>query len=112
MPIELHSIPVDVHLHVRTWSLPIHTAEAEESPQEGTPSIKDVFIFLTGCDTVPPLGFQGTDCEIDFDSEAVVPTVSTCSLTMRLPRTLPLDFEQFKEKMTFYILGSQGFGQL
>ena len=77
-----------------------------------TPTIRDVFIFLTGCDSVPPLGFGGTERQIEFDDEAVVPRVSTCSLVLFLPTTLPLDYQIFKEKMDFYILSSQGFGQL
>ena len=27
-------------------------------PEEGSPTLKDVMIFLTGCDSVPPLGQQ------------------------------------------------------
>lgn len=49
---------------------------------------------------------------IEFSSELSVPVVSTCSLVLRLPYTLPMEFDTFKEKMDFFILGSQGFGQL
>ena len=67
----------------------------------------DVFIFLTGCDSVPPFGFSGTDRRIEFDDVAVVPRVSTCSLVLSLPIALPRDYQMFKEKMDFYILASQ-----
>lgn len=87
-------------------------ADGREVSPKVTPTIRDVFIFLTGCDAVPPLGFGGTEWQIEFDDEAVVPRVSTCSLVLFLPTTLPLDYETFKDKMDFYIISSQGFGQL
>jgi len=76
------------------------------------PTIRDVFIFLTGCDSVPPLGFSGTLRQIEFDAGAVLPRVSTCSLVLFMPMTMPSDFRVFTEKMDIYILSSQGFGQL
>ena len=79
---------------------------------DGVASLKDIFIFLTGCDHIPPLGFPEVDKTIQFDSDELVPKVSTCSLVLRLPRDLPTEYETIKERMTFYILGSQGFGQL
>lgn len=79
---------------------------------DGMPTLKDIFIFLTGCDTIPPLGFIGADQMIEFDSEEVVPKVSTCSLVFHLPIGLPSEYEDFKERLIFFILGSQGFGQL
>ena len=72
------------------------------------PSMKDILVFLTGCDSIPPLGFGDNSPKIIF-THAVLPTVSTCSLTLRLPLSLPKEFNQFKEKMDFAILGSQGF---
>ncbi len=69
-------------------------------------------MFLTGSDSIPPLGFPDGDCAIEFDHLAVVPTVSTCSLVLRFPMNIPQEYDEFKEKMNFYILGSQGFGQL
>lgn len=80
--------------------------------REVSPTIRDVFIFLTGCDSVPPLGFSGTERQIEFNDGAVVPRVSTCSLVLFLPTSLPSDYQTFKEKMDFYILSSQGFSQL
>ena len=66
-------------------------------------------VFLTGCDSVPPLGFGDVTPEIQFSDDAALPTVSTCSLTFSLPRNFPTEFEQFKEKMELAVLGSQGF---
>ena len=71
--------------------------------------LKDVFICLTGCSEVPPLGFQEAVPKIYFSDTDSLPRVSTCALTFTLPYSLPTDFEEFKEKMTFAILNSQGF---
>lgn len=83
-----------------------------------TPTIKDVMLFLTGCGTVPPMGYGDATPSIMFiandeDEPALsrkLPTVSTCSLTLRFPYYMQqLDVTEFKEKMDFAILGSQGF---
>ena len=76
---------------------------------QSSPTLRDVMVFLTGSDCVPPLGFGDVTPSILFTDDAVLPTVSTCSLTLRFPRTFLSEFEQFKEKMDFVILGSQGF---
>ena len=74
-----------------------------------SPTLKDVFIFLTGCSKVPPLGFQEAVPRISFSDTDSLPRVSTCALTFMLPYSLPTDLEAFKEKMTFAILNLQGF---
>lgn len=89
-----------------------YIADGGEYVEEVRPTIKDIFIFLTGCDSVPPLGFCGAERQIEFDNGAIIPRVSTCTLVLYLPTRLPADYETFKEKMNFYILSSQGFGQL
>ena len=66
-------------------------------------------VFLTGCDCIPPLGFGLAEPSITFSTDAVLPTVSTCSLTLRFPLNFPTKFDLFKEKMDFAVLGSQGF---
>ena len=76
---------------------------------QGSPTLQDVMVFLTGCDSVPPLGFGDVKPSILFTDDALLPTVSTCSLTLRFPRNFPTDFQQFKDKMELVILGSQGF---
>ena len=77
--------------------------------EEGSPTIQDVMIFLTGCDGVPPLGFGDVLPTIEFNSTGTLPTVSTCALTLYLPLNSPTDFEKFKEMMNLAVLGSQGF---
>ena len=74
-----------------------------------SPTLKDVFIFLTGCSEVPPLGFQEAVPRISFSDTDSLPRVSTCALTFILPYSLPNSLEAFKDKMTFAILNSQGF---
>ena len=61
---------------------------------------------------MPPLGYgENVSPSILFVDDAVLPTVSTCSLTFRLP--IDLCDAKFKEKMDLAILGSQGFfGQI
>ena len=73
------------------------------------PTISDVMVFLTGCDTIPPLGFGDADPVIMFSDSGVLPFVSTCCLSITFPRSIPTDFEIFKDKMNLAILGSQGF---
>lgn len=69
----------------------------------------DVFIFLTRCSEVPPLGFLDADPQICFSAVDSLPRVLTCSLTLTMPYSIPSDLEEFKDKMTFTILNSQGF---
>ena len=47
-------------------------------PEEGSPTLKDVMVFLTGCDSVPPLGW---DCpaSIEFTDDVGLPEISTCT---------------------------------
>lgn len=67
-------------------------------------------VFLTGSDSVPPLGFGDVSPTVEFTDEEVLPTVSTCSLSLCFPRSFPsTEYSKFKEKMDFVILGSQGF---
>ena len=58
---------------------------------------------------MPPMGFGDVAPAIMFSDDGVLPKVSTCSLTLTIPRKFPTDLDLFKEKMDFSILGSQGF---
>ena len=66
-------------------------------------------VFLTGCNTIPPLGFGDADPIIIFSDTGVLPCVSTCCLSLTFPRSFPTELEKFKETMNLAILGSQGF---
>lgn len=79
---------------------------------DGSPNLKDVMVFLTGCESTPPLGWGDVEQSIKFlspDGENVLPTVSTCLLILKFPLNFPTDFNVFKDKMDLAILGSQGF---
>ena len=80
-----------------------------DKDNQSSPTLQDVMVFLTGCHSVPPMGFGDVSPAIMFSDDAVLPTVYTCSLTLTLPRNFPTDFHSFKDKMDFSILGSQGF---
>ena len=73
------------------------------------PTLKNVMVFLTGCDVIPAMGYDDVSPSISFMDHGVMPTVSTCLLTFNLPIYFPTDYKQFKEKMDFAILASQGF---
>ena len=79
--------------------------------EQGLPSLKDIMTFLTGCDSIPPLGFSAIP-GIDFTDDEQFPTVSTCSLTLTFSRKMTTTFQNFKEVMDHAILGSEGFGRI
>ena len=83
----------------------VHLGSSNGTP----PTLSDVMVFLTGCDVIPPLGYNGAVPSIKFMTDAVFPMVSICSLTFYILWNFPTDFESFKERMDFAILGSQGF---
>ncbi|CAG9763530.1 unnamed protein product [Ceutorhynchus assimilis] len=82
-----------------------------EDCQEGESSAKleDVFIFATGTDAFPPLGFPVRPKIAFLPENAIFPTVSTCAIELKLP-TSYVSYEEFKDKMDFAILNSNGFG--
>ena len=79
-------------------------------------NLKDLFVFLTGSDRIPPMGFTRKG-KIAFDhrdnsQELRFPSVSTCQPMLQLPMCddLTQDYDSFKEKMNLVVLGSVGFG--
>lgn len=75
-----------------------------------TPS--QILAFVTGAPKVPPMGFPIRPT-ITFisDESLLLPTASTCALTLRLPLAL-VNYEDFKNKLTMAILNTVGFGQV
>ena len=78
-------------------------------------NLKDLFVFLTGSDRIPPMGFTRKG-KIAFDhrdnsQELRFPSVSTCQPMLQLPMCddLTQDYDSFKEKMNLAVLGSVGF---
>ena len=79
-------------------------------------NLKDLFVFLTRSDRIPPMGFTRKG-KIVFDhqdnsQELRFPSVSTCQPMLQLPMCddLTQDYDSFKEKMNLAVLGSVGFG--
>ena len=80
-------------------------------------NLKDLSVFLTGSDRIPPMGFTRKG-KIAFDhrdnSQALCfPSVSTCQSMLQFPMCddLTQDYDSFKEKMNLAVLGSVGFGK-
>ena len=73
-------------------------------------SVGDILKFLSGSSRIPATGFDTTP-KIRFTDEDRLPTVSTCDMSITFPRKMGLlNFEEFKSKLDFCILGSYGFG--
>lgn len=74
-------------------------------------SFEDVLAFTTGAEKVPPAGF---DHKIqiqfyDLEGSSRLPYVSTCALTLSLPRNANPD--KLKEMLLKALQESQGFGK-
>ena len=72
--------------------------------------MQHILVFVSGACTVPPCGF-GKSGSLEFlhGPEAILPTSSTCDITLRIPTCLS-DYDTFKEMMTLGMLGHDGFG--
>lgn len=74
-------------------------------------SLKDILIFITGSDVIPPTGFH-KQLSLSFKhSYDMFPTTSTCDLTLWLP-TVHKSYEDFKESIILGFKGNDGFGNL
>ena len=70
-------------------------------------SLKDVLIFFSGTDTIPPHEFHPT---IVFShGNAILPTASTCDLELRIPATHS-NYVKFRDAMVLGLKGHDGFG--
>ena len=72
--------------------------------------LEDIFIFTSGSDKIPPVGFA-IDPSVTFlyAPSALLPTASTCDLQLRLP-TPHKEYDNFQEYMLLGIKGNDGFG--
>ena len=81
--------------------------------RNGTTScvVRDILIFCSGADRLPPLGFE-RELKIVFVGQEAgkLSTASTCDLTLRLPTVHGDDYESFKEALTMSLKGNDGFG--
>ena len=72
--------------------------------------LKDILIFATGADQIPPMGFVPTP-SVTFDASTRFPMANTCANVLILPLNAgDGNYSTFKEKMDTAILGSPGFG--
>ena len=74
--------------------------------------LKDILALVTGADTVPPLGFPS--CPVILfgkDSTRLLPTSSTCALSLTLPLEL-VEYELFKKNMDTAVLNAYEFGKV
>lgn len=76
-------------------------------------SLQDLLIFVTGADSIPPLGFDNL-ITIDFydpqDQVKRLPWSSTCSLSLYLPRAFE-DTQEFNNLMTMALINGVGLGK-
>ena len=72
-------------------------------------NLKDVMVFVTGCESIPPLGFGNVRPSIQFASNNILLTVSTCSLTLKFPLNFPTNFKDFKRNRISQSLDLKGF---
>ena len=83
-----------------------------ECSSGGVVSLQDILKFFTGSAKMPAIGFDGTP-KVQFCDADRLPSTSTCDLSITFPRSMALlQYEEFKEKMTDYILSSYGFGAI
>lgn len=80
-------------LHVYAY---VHTCTVDVS-------LEDVLVFVSGCDEIPIGGFERWP-QLEFEHTATLPTVSTCSPTLRLPTQVQAS--DFSARMQLAILGS------
>ena len=83
-----------------------------ESEEGGDVSLQEILKFMSGSSKVPATGFDATP-KICFCEGDRLPTVSTCALSITFPRSMGLlQYQDFKKKMSYCILGSYGFGSI
>jgi len=75
-------------------------------------TLLDLLQFITGADRLPPLGFHKSISVVFYDMTAQrhYPSVSTCDLSIQLPRGFqcPDEFQCLLEEA---VLGAHGFGK-
>lgn len=77
-------------------------------------TFEDLLTFLSGADCLPPLGFH-KKAEIDFYTQdntcRRLPSASTCSMVLFLPRGVQ-DETELEKLLTEAVKGSLGFGKV
>lgn len=93
-----------------TGNLFFHSRTQLFSVGESQCTLEHVLVFVSGARTIPPGGF-GKPGSLEFlhSTDAVLPTSSTCDITLRIP-TCFSEYDIFKDMMTLGMLGHDGFG--
>ena len=74
-------------------------------------SLKDLLVFVSGADRIPPLGFGKSPSIVFVHTEGrILPTASTCEIQLRLPTAHGSDYQRFKEMMIMALKSHDGFG--
>lgn len=87
--------------------------DLEEGEADGL-TLEDLLVFITGADSVPPLGFQQLISVQFYDFTGNVhrcPWSRTCALTLHLPRGVE-DPQEFNKLMKESLLECHGFGKM
>jgi hypothetical protein len=71
-------------------------------------TLEDILIFTTGASAIPPLGFEPNPT-INFVEWECLPFASSCENIIHFPKTL-INYNRYKERMSFALCGSHGFG--
>ncbi|XP_068751097.1 G2/M phase-specific E3 ubiquitin-protein ligase-like [Montipora capricornis] len=80
-------------------------------------TLEELFAFLTGSHSIPPMGFErpGSIVFIPLENpkESRLPSVSTCIPQLSIPicNYILEDFDNFKKQINLAVLGSMEFGQ-
>lgn len=64
---------------------------------------------MSGCSSVPPIGFSSTPKVTFIHNDGRLCTASTCDLIIRLP-TVHEVYSDFKEAITLSLIGNDGLG--
>ena len=77
-------------------------------------SISTILVFITGADSIPPLGFerQPTIVVDHDDVTGQYPRASTCDMRLIISVGLQGPYDRFCDKMAFAILNCHGFGRI
>ena len=72
-------------------------------------SLEDLFVFFSGAECIPPLGFERHPT-LSFVHDSRLASASTCDIQLRLPTIHGAGYSDFKEAMILSIKGNDGFG--
>nr|XP_055028865.1 G2/M phase-specific E3 ubiquitin-protein ligase-like [Misgurnus anguillicaudatus] len=90
------------------WELLLNKIQEKQS----TITFEEILTFVTGADSIPPLGFQGQPT-IDFYTQENrrLPFASTCGMVLFLPRGIQEE-EELADMLNTALKGYLGFGKI